>query len=334
MRAAGARRRRLPARPESDLGQGEAHDEVRLRRDPIADEGEASGSTPTATSSTGPTTRSSPATASTGSFDSGISIFDLPRHCSEDTSVSCTNLGGACAGRPGHLRAGLRHAEVAVHGSTTTPTTRPTTPARPWTYPVVFEVIDGTPDATLDDTEIAAFAQDSWQATPGLLFDFGLRYDLDTFTLPSSAKVVLDDSQRRRRPRLQQPRAALRLHLHRGEEPGVGRFAAAPGSSTTRRSSRSPRSRRSLRARNIGFMFPSGILLEMTEDYDRAVRHRRRARQRLLVFPTTSRCDSRPGRVSTRRRPTSSTSASTAAVRTHGVVLGQRHALSAPTTSR
>jgi hypothetical protein len=58
-----------------------------------------------------------------------------------------------------------------------------------YTYPLVYTYIFGTPEAELDDTRVGLFAQDSWQATPRLLLDYGLRYDLSTFTLPASASV-------------------------------------------------------------------------------------------------------------------------------------------------
>lgn len=57
------------------------------------------------------------------------------------------------------------------------------------TYPFVYQLIDGEPDSTLSDTRIGIFAQDSWQATPKLLFDYGLRWDASTFELPASARV-------------------------------------------------------------------------------------------------------------------------------------------------
>jgi hypothetical protein len=57
------------------------------------------------------------------------------------------------------------------------------------TYPVVFQYIKHHPSATLDDTRLALFAQDSWQATPHLVLDYGLRYDVSTYVLPSSATV-------------------------------------------------------------------------------------------------------------------------------------------------
>ncbi len=57
------------------------------------------------------------------------------------------------------------------------------------TYPVVFQLIDGQPQATLGDTQLGLFAQDTWQATEKLLLNYGLRYDLSTFHLPADARV-------------------------------------------------------------------------------------------------------------------------------------------------
>lgn len=57
------------------------------------------------------------------------------------------------------------------------------------TYPQVYQFIFGAPSARLDDDRVGAFVQDTWQATPKWLFDFGVRYDLSTFTLPDSARV-------------------------------------------------------------------------------------------------------------------------------------------------
>ena len=58
-------------------------------------------------------------------------------------------------------------------------------PADKSTYPVAFIYIDGRPRAEIRDWRFSAFAQDSWQVTPGFLLDYGLRYELSTFTLPS-----------------------------------------------------------------------------------------------------------------------------------------------------
>ena len=62
-------------------------------------------------------------------------------------------------------------------------------PADVGTFPVFYTFILGEPRATLWDTQAAAFAQDAWQVGPKLLIDYGLRYDVSTFELPSSARV-------------------------------------------------------------------------------------------------------------------------------------------------
>ena len=62
-------------------------------------------------------------------------------------------------------------------------------PADKSTYPVAFIYIDGNPAAEIRDLRVSAFAQDRWQATPKLLLDYGLRYELSTFTLPAELAV-------------------------------------------------------------------------------------------------------------------------------------------------
>ncbi len=62
-------------------------------------------------------------------------------------------------------------------------------PADVGTFPVFYSYIMGEPHATLWDTQVALFAQDGWQASPKLLLDYGLRYDVSTFRLPASARV-------------------------------------------------------------------------------------------------------------------------------------------------
>jgi hypothetical protein len=57
------------------------------------------------------------------------------------------------------------------------------------TYATVYQLIFGEPKSTLDDTRIGFFAQDSWQVSPKLLLDYGLRWDASTFRLPESARV-------------------------------------------------------------------------------------------------------------------------------------------------
>lgn len=62
-------------------------------------------------------------------------------------------------------------------------------PANLDSYPAVFMLIFGEPEALLVNTNIALFAQDHWQAGPRVILDYGLRYDLSTFELPSYARV-------------------------------------------------------------------------------------------------------------------------------------------------
>ena len=123
--------------------------------------------------------------------DGGITIEDIPRRCTGDASQACSVSNDLCPS----LGKGTCEPNYDLpvpsfpNGVDDDGDGVIDEPALPYTYPVVFELIDGAPDATLDDTEISAFAQDSWQATPSWLFDFGLRYDVDTFTLPATARV-------------------------------------------------------------------------------------------------------------------------------------------------
>ena len=220
----------------------------------------------------------------TGSLDSGISIIDLPKRCSGDTTVGCENLplGYAC---PNNLGTCIPFKDVEIpcpgdgNGNGI-----PNEPARPWTYPMVFEVIDGSPDATLNDTEIAVFAQDSWQASPALLLDFGLRYDVDTFTLPASAKVhsTVPNGGAGRDMNNLAPRLGFTYTVGKNREwvvrGGAGIFynktilafpAVAAITSGTK----------------IGFMFPQGILLELNEASIAQYGVQYLRDQGLLVFP-------------------------------------------------
>jgi hypothetical protein len=52
-----------------------------------------------------------------------------------------------------------------------------------------YSLIDGQPRATLSDTRLGVFAQDAWQINARVLVDYGVRYDLSTFRLPSRARV-------------------------------------------------------------------------------------------------------------------------------------------------
>jgi hypothetical protein len=201
--------------------------------------------------------------------DGGITFGDLPLRCSDDASTVCV-LGGAdpCPGLgKGHCAPNYNMPIPAFpNGIDDDGDGVIDEPAKPWTYPLVFQLIDGAPDATLDDTEIAAFAQDTWQATPSLLFDFGLRYDLDTFTLPSSAVVTstIPNGGAGRDTNNLAPRIGFtytagknRAWIVRG---GAGVFynktiLAFPAVSAITSGT------------NIGFAFPQGYTLELTEDF-------------------------------------------------------------------
>ena len=57
------------------------------------------------------------------------------------------------------------------------------------TYPVVYTLVDGQPNAMIRDTRLGLFAQDTWQAGARWVFTYGLRYDLSTYRLPADAAV-------------------------------------------------------------------------------------------------------------------------------------------------
>jgi outer membrane receptor protein involved in Fe transport len=123
--------------------------------------------------------------------DGGITFGDLPLRCSEDATQVCNFTSDVCPG----LGKGTCEPNYDMpvpsfpNGVDDDGDGVIDEPALPYTYPIVFQLIEGSPKTTLDDTAIAAFVQDGWQATPDWLFDFGLRYDLDTYTLPADAAV-------------------------------------------------------------------------------------------------------------------------------------------------
>jgi len=200
--------------------------------------------------------------------DGGITFGQLPLRCSLDKNETCI-IGGSdpCPALGKGVCAPSYDVPIPAYpnGIDDDGDGVIDEPALPFTYPQVYELIDGTPDATLDDTEIAAFAQDSWQATPNLLLDFGLRYDLDTFTLPASAKVksTIPNGGAGRDTNNLAPRIGFtytagdkRQWVIRG---GAGVFynktilafpAVASITSETK----------------IGFFFPQGYTVELTED--------------------------------------------------------------------
>ncbi len=60
-------------------------------------------------------------------------------------------------------------------------------PNDPDTFPVVFVLIDGRAEDTLEDTRFALFAQDSWDLGKRWHLNYGLRYDLSTFVLDGAS---------------------------------------------------------------------------------------------------------------------------------------------------
>lgn len=204
-----------------------------------------------------------------GDLSSGIVFSDIPLRCTGDANQVCFLEDDQCPAMGKGSCAPNYHLPVpcpGIPGVDDNGDGRIDEPAKPWTYPIVFQLIEGQPDATLSNTAIALFAQDSWQATSRWLFDFGLRYDLDTFTLPESAVVkstVPNGGAGRDYDNLA-PRLGFtytagsnREWIFRG---GAGVFynktilafpAVAAVTSGTK----------------IGLMFPQGFTLEITEDF-------------------------------------------------------------------
>ena len=63
-------------------------------------------------------------------------------------------------------------------------------PAIITSFPQVFSHVSGEPAADLDDTRYALFVQDQWEVTDRWFLDYGIRYDISTYTL--SEGVALD----------------------------------------------------------------------------------------------------------------------------------------------
>ena len=199
----------------------------------------------------------------------GIVFSDLPLRCTGDLSQSCILENDQCPALGKGTCAPNWDMPVPCPGTTDVDDDgdgQIDEPALPYTYPLVLQLIDGAPDATLKDTAITFFAQDSWQATPAWLFDFGLRYDLDTFVLPQSAVVnstVPNGGAGRDYDNIA-PRFGFTYTTGRNREwvirGGAGVFynktilafpAVAAITSGTK----------------IGLGFPQGFLYEITEDY-------------------------------------------------------------------
>lgn len=133
------------------------------------------------------------------------------------------------------------------------------------TYPIVFRLIDGEPAAILDDTRVALFAQDSWQASERLLLDYGLRYDVSTFSLPRDAAVpsVIPNGGADR----DTDNFAPRLGFTFTPVPG-GRFLLRGGSGVfyDKLVLGFPAVAAITSGTRIGLIFPQGFAFEITED--------------------------------------------------------------------
>lgn len=132
-------------------------------------------------------------------------------------------------------------------------------------YPLVYTRILGDPEDTLDDTRLALFAQDKAEIGRRLVLDYGLRYDLSTYTLPDSARVdsVIPNGGAGRDTNNLAPRLGFTFTPKAGGKSvirgGAGVFydklvlafpAVASITSGTR----------------IGLFFPQGFAFEFTED--------------------------------------------------------------------
>jgi hypothetical protein len=62
-------------------------------------------------------------------------------------------------------------------------------PGNIFSYPLVYSLVQGEPEDTFDDTLIAVFAQDKVEVGRRWFLEYGLRYDLSTYTLPAGARV-------------------------------------------------------------------------------------------------------------------------------------------------
>jgi len=133
------------------------------------------------------------------------------------------------------------------------------------TYPFVFQLIEGAPTDTMYDTCVALFAQDSYQAGSRWRIDYGLRYDLNTYTLPESAAVQssIPNGGAGRDTNNVAPRFGFAFTPH-SEAAFVLRGGA--GVFYDRRVLAFPAVASLTSGTEIGLMFPQGLTIELTED--------------------------------------------------------------------
>lgn len=134
------------------------------------------------------------------------------------------------------------------------------------TYPVVYSlVLPGRSSATLRDARFGLFIQDSWQATPSFLLEYGLRYDLSTYTLPRGASVssTIRNGGAKRDTNNVAPRASFSWAP--GDE---GRFILRGGAGIfyDKLVMSFPAVAAITSGTEIGLIFPQGFAFEITED--------------------------------------------------------------------
>jgi len=133
------------------------------------------------------------------------------------------------------------------------------------TYPFVFQLIDGAPTDTMYDTSLALFAQNSYQAGLRWRLDYGLRYDLSTYTLPASAAV--QSSIPNGGAGRDTDNVAPRFGFAFTPQPDAG-FVLRGGAGMfyDRRVLAFPAVASLTSGTEIGLMFPQGLTIELTED--------------------------------------------------------------------
>ena len=192
----------------------------------------------------------------------GIFANQVSRHCSLDPSTSCVDDDDCpdkgfcrydpvdCPGQPGVDDDGDGQVDE---------------PNQLETYPTVFTLIEGSPAARLDDTRIALFAQDTWQARDDLTLNYGLRYDLSTYRLPASARV--DSSIPNGGAPIDTGNVAPRFGFTWTPLPG-GRLVVRGGAGMfyDKLVLGFPAVAAITSGTQIGLLFPQGLTIEFTED--------------------------------------------------------------------
>ena len=134
-----------------------------------------------------------------------------------------------------------------------------------YTYPFVFQFIEGKPEAKIDDTRLSVFAQDTWQVSEKLVLNYGARYDLSTFTLPDSARVdsIIPNGGAGRDSNNVAPRLGFAWTADK-----EGRFVVRGGSGIfyDKLVLGFPAVAAITSGTKIGLLFPQGLTLEITED--------------------------------------------------------------------